>query len=164
MFGQLAIFTTMLVMNVIMSFITVVVSSGWPSIPPAMIVAVVVLACSHLYINAQMPVKRNMSNNRAPILGHLGNVLSGIGAFFVAVSTGTVKLILCLVSVRAYDAQVEFRDESLRRIDLYTRTACSYWNLNRWASHPLFFPVILTPYAGGSASEWMLSEASSAAR
>jgi ABC-type multidrug transport system fused ATPase/permease subunit len=77
-FGEIAMFTTMLIMNLFISFLTVIISSGWPSVPPAIIVAVVIIICSHLYINAQMPVKRNMSNNRAPILGHLSTVLNGI--------------------------------------------------------------------------------------
>jgi len=39
----------------------------------------------------------------------------------------------CLkVSVRAYGAQQSFKEESMRRIDMYSRTARTSWNLNRW--------------------------------
>lgn len=41
------------------------------------------------------------------------------------------ELILA-VSIRAYGAQQAFRQESLKRIDHYTRIARTSWNLNRW--------------------------------
>jgi len=36
------------------------------------------------------------------------------------------------VSVRAYGAQQSFKEESMKRIDMYARTARTSWNLNRW--------------------------------
>jgi len=39
-----------------------------------------------------------------------------------------------LVSIRAYSAQNEFRQESLRRIDKVTRPSRTFYNLNRWIS------------------------------
>lgn len=41
-------------------------------------------------------------------------------------------LIFFLASIRAYGAQKDFRDESLRRINRYTRAARTFYNLNRW--------------------------------
>ncbi|KAI0758152.1 P-loop containing nucleoside triphosphate hydrolase protein [Fomes fomentarius] len=65
-------------------------------------------------MKAQMPVKREQSKARAPILGHLGTTLSG------------------LVSIRAYGAQERFIEESFRKIDNYSRTAIVFFDLNRW--------------------------------
>lgn len=36
------------------------------------------------------------------------------------------------MSIRAYGAQHAFREESLKRIDHYSRIARTSWNLNRW--------------------------------
>ena len=38
------------------------------------------------------------------------------------------------VSIRAYSAQGMFRDESLNRIDKFSRPARTFYNLNRWIS------------------------------
>ncbi|KAJ6508401.1 P-loop containing nucleoside triphosphate hydrolase protein [Mycena sanguinolenta] len=69
-----------------------------------------------IYISGQLPVKRFMSNTRAPVLAHFGAAIAG------------------LVSVRAFGAQSKFATESLSRIDRYTRAARNYYNLNRWVS------------------------------
>ncbi|KAF7348320.1 Multidrug resistance-associated ABC transporter protein [Mycena sanguinolenta] len=69
-----------------------------------------------IYISGQLPVKRFMSNTRAPVLAHFGAAIAG------------------LVSVRAFEAQSKFAAESLSRIDRYTRAARNYYNLNRWVS------------------------------
>ncbi|KAF8953101.1 multidrug resistance-associated ABC transporter [Flammula alnicola] len=53
-------------------------------------------------------------NARSPLLGHFSAAIHG------------------LVSIRAYGAQEAFKDESLRRIDHYSRAARTSWNLNRW--------------------------------
>ncbi|KAF8164524.1 hypothetical protein K438DRAFT_2025293 [Mycena galopus ATCC 62051] len=69
-----------------------------------------------IYIASQLPVKRLMSNTRAPVLAHFGAAIAG------------------LVSIRAYGAQTKFNTESLSRINRYTRAARNYYNLNRWVS------------------------------
>ncbi|KAJ6479091.1 hypothetical protein C8R45DRAFT_933872 [Mycena sanguinolenta] len=66
-----------------------------------------------IYISGQLPVKRFMSNTRAPVLAHFGAAIAG------------------LVSVRAFGAQAKFTTESLSRIDRYTRAARNFYNLNR---------------------------------
>ncbi|THH12876.1 hypothetical protein EW146_g7283 [Bondarzewia mesenterica] len=70
--------------------------------------------CGQIYMKAQLSVKREMSNAKAPVLGHFGAAISG------------------LTSIRAYGAQAAFRDESYRRIDRYTRAGRTFYNLNRW--------------------------------
>ncbi|KAF7340501.1 Multidrug resistance-associated ABC transporter protein [Mycena sanguinolenta] len=69
-----------------------------------------------IYISGQLPVKRFMSNTRAPVLAHFGAAIAG------------------LVSVRAFGAQSKFTTESMSRIDRYTRAARNFYNLNRWVS------------------------------
>jgi hypothetical protein len=67
-----------------------------------------------VYMKAQLSVKREMSNAKAPVVGILNGAISG------------------LVSIRAYGAQEMFRKESRIRIDHYVRTARAFHSLNRW--------------------------------
>ncbi|KAI9431384.1 hypothetical protein H4582DRAFT_2085055 [Lactarius indigo] len=68
-----------------------------------------------IYMKAQIAIKREMSNAKAPVLGHFGASVAG------------------LVSIRAYGAQLAFREESYRRIDRHSRAGLSFWNMNRQA-------------------------------
>ncbi|KAF8883986.1 P-loop containing nucleoside triphosphate hydrolase protein [Infundibulicybe gibba] len=81
---------------------------------PGIFVALMGGWCGQIYMAAQLPVKREMSNAKAPVLGHFGAAMSG------------------LTSIRAYGAQASFIEESLNRINRYTRVARTSWNLNRW--------------------------------
>ncbi|KAJ7657333.1 P-loop containing nucleoside triphosphate hydrolase protein [Mycena polygramma] len=83
---------------------------------PGAIVGVVGAWIGQIYISAQLPVKRLMSNTRAPVLAHFGAAISG------------------LVSIRAFGAQSKFSNETLARIDRFTRAARNHYNLNRWVS------------------------------
>jgi ABC-type multidrug transport system fused ATPase/permease subunit len=67
-----------------------------------------------IYMKAQLSVKREMSNAKAPVLGHFGAAIAG------------------LTSIRAYGAEEAFKEESLSRIDRYTKSARMFYNLNRW--------------------------------
>ncbi|KAJ3879958.1 P-loop containing nucleoside triphosphate hydrolase protein [Lentinula edodes] len=67
-----------------------------------------------LYLRAQSSVKREMSIAKAPVIGMMG-----------AVSTG-------IVSVRAYSAEDQFADLLMTRIDHYSRSARVFHNLQRW--------------------------------
>ncbi|KAF8310655.1 ATP-binding cassette transporter [Clavulina sp. PMI_390] len=81
---------------------------------PSIILAALGVILGQYYIHAQLPVKREMSNARAPVFTVFGTAING------------------LTTIRAYGVQERFKDESLRRIDNYTRTARPFWNLNRW--------------------------------
>ncbi|KAI0258771.1 hypothetical protein BC834DRAFT_974833 [Gloeopeniophorella convolvens] len=80
---------------------------------PGAIVFAIGVCCGQIYMKAQLSVKREMSNKKAPVLGH-----------FAAAITG-------LVSIRAYGAQDAFRQESYNRIDNYTRAKRVFNNINR---------------------------------
>ncbi|KAF9458727.1 P-loop containing nucleoside triphosphate hydrolase protein [Collybia nuda] len=81
---------------------------------PGILVAILGGWCGQIYIAAQLSVKREMSNAKAPVLGHFGAAIAG------------------LTSIRAYGSQKSFKDESLNRINRYTRAARTFYNLNRW--------------------------------
>ncbi|KAI0258309.1 P-loop containing nucleoside triphosphate hydrolase protein, partial [Gloeopeniophorella convolvens] len=81
---------------------------------PGLVVFAVGAWCGQLYMKAQLSVKREMSKMKAPMLGHFGAAIAG------------------LVSIRAYGAQEDFRQESYNRIDNYTRAARVFYNPNRW--------------------------------
>ncbi|KAH9939288.1 P-loop containing nucleoside triphosphate hydrolase protein [Epithele typhae] len=83
---------------------------------PGAIFAVVGRWAGLLYIKAQLPVKREQSNKKAPILSHLGATVAG------------------LVSVRAYGAQDRFIKEAFDRMDDFSRATRTLFNLNRWIS------------------------------
>lgn len=65
-------------------FVSVIVSVGWPAIIPGILVAAFGVSSGQLYIKAQLPVKRHMSNVRAPVLGHVGAALNGLGTLNLA--------------------------------------------------------------------------------
>ncbi|KAJ6504576.1 P-loop containing nucleoside triphosphate hydrolase protein [Mycena vitilis] len=83
---------------------------------PGVLVGAIGAWIGQIYIAGQLPVKRLMSNTRAPVLAHFGAAISGI------------------VSIRAFGAESKFSAESLAKIDRYTRAARNYYNLNRWIS------------------------------
>ncbi|PPQ73485.1 hypothetical protein CVT26_010187 [Gymnopilus dilepis] len=81
---------------------------------PGLIITIIGVYIGNIYLKAQMSVKREMSNARAPVLSHFGAAIAG------------------MVSIRAYGAQQFFRAESLKRVDRYLRIARTSYNLNRW--------------------------------
>ncbi|KAF9483592.1 multidrug resistance-associated ABC transporter [Pholiota conissans] len=81
---------------------------------PGVAVAVAGLYLGNMYLKAQLSVKRESSNARAPMLSHFTAAIHG------------------LVSIRAYGAQDRFKAESLVRINHYTRVSRMSYNLNRW--------------------------------
>ncbi|EKM51055.1 uncharacterized protein PHACADRAFT_128771 [Phanerochaete carnosa HHB-10118-sp] len=68
----------------------------------------------NVYIKAQLSVKREMSNCKAPVLAMFGSAVHG------------------LISIRAYAAQGPFRQQLLNRVNEYTRAGRTFWLLNRW--------------------------------
>ncbi len=83
----------------------------------------------HLYMKAQLSVKRELSNAKSPVLGHIGAAIAGLGkcksVHQVAYSTALS------VSIRAYGSEEAFRQESFARINRFTRVQRTFWDLNR---------------------------------
>ncbi|KAI0758154.1 multidrug resistance-associated ABC transporter [Fomes fomentarius] len=104
-----------LTMSMLGRFIAVITFSPIFTVP-GFVVFILGGWCGQIYMKAQLSVKREKSNARAPVLGHFGAAIAG------------------LTSIRAYGAQDQFRQESYRRIDRYVRAARTFYNLNRWVS------------------------------
>ncbi|KAI0248983.1 hypothetical protein BJV78DRAFT_1276336 [Lactifluus subvellereus] len=85
-------------------------------IVPSTVITILGAWLGQVYMKAQIAIKREMSNAKAPVLGHFGAAVSG------------------LTSIRAYGAQLAFREESYKRIDKYTRAGRSFYNMTRWIS------------------------------
>ncbi|KAJ6519437.1 hypothetical protein C8R45DRAFT_1066135 [Mycena sanguinolenta] len=100
-------------MSMFVKFVAVILFTPLFFIPGALVGALGGW-CGQIYIAAQLGVKRQMSNAKAPVLGHFGAAIAG------------------LTSIRAYGAQNAIINISLDRIDKYTRTARTFYNLNRW--------------------------------
>ncbi|KAH8977506.1 hypothetical protein EDB92DRAFT_772241 [Lactarius akahatsu] len=96
-----------------LKFIAVVYFTPVYSVP-GIAIAVLGAWLGRIYMKAQIAIKREMSNAKAPVLGHFGASVAG------------------LISIRAFGAQLAFREESYRRIDKYSRANRSFWNMNRW--------------------------------
>ncbi|KAJ7034289.1 P-loop containing nucleoside triphosphate hydrolase protein [Mycena alexandri] len=95
------------------SFAAVVLLTPLFSIP-GVFAAIIGGTLGQLFIKAQLSVKRESSNAKAPVLGHFSAAIAG------------------LTSIRAYGAQDAFIEESLRRINKYTRAARILSLLDRW--------------------------------
>ncbi|KAF7296041.1 p-loop containing nucleoside triphosphate hydrolase protein [Mycena kentingensis (nom. inval.)] len=102
-------------LGLLIKFCTIVAFSP-AFLVPGVAITVLGAFCGQLFMKAQLPVKREMSNARAPILGHFSAVIGGLS------------------SIRAFGLQELFLQESLLRIDVYSRAAITYHNLNRWIS------------------------------
>ncbi|KAF7352122.1 ATP-binding cassette transporter [Mycena venus] len=81
---------------------------------PGVLAAIIGGTFGQLFIKAQLSVKRESSNAKAPVLGHFSAAIAG------------------LTSIRAYGAQAPFITESLKRINKYTRAARTLSLLDRW--------------------------------
>ena len=105
-------------------------------IPPALAIALLGVWLGQVYMKAQLSVKREMSNAKAPVLGMLGGAISGLRT-----SHHLLCRLACLrlepASIRAYDAQENLRKETAERIDRYVRTARTFYNLNRCATRSI---------------------------
>ena len=49
---------------------------------PGLAVFILGYFCGQIYIKAQLPVKREMSNRRSPVLAHFGAAIAGLSKFF----------------------------------------------------------------------------------
>ncbi|KAI9436510.1 hypothetical protein BJY52DRAFT_1230473 [Lactarius psammicola] len=89
------------VLTMLIKFVAVVYLTPAFSVPG---VAIAFLGAwlGRVYTKAQIAIKREMSNAKAPVLGHFGASVAG------------------LTSIRAYGAQHAFREESYRRIDRWS--------------------------------------------
>ncbi|KAG6371568.1 ABC transporter type 1, transmembrane domain-containing protein [Boletus reticuloceps] len=83
---------------------------------PGLIIAIIGGWCGQMYMKAELSVKRELSNAKAPMLAHLSAILAG------------------LVSIRAFGAQSMFIKEYHSSIDHYTKVARTFHALNCWVA------------------------------
>lgn len=67
-----------LTLNMLAKFLGVIILSPPFSIP-GVILATFGIYIGNVYMKAQLPVKRELSNARAPVLGHFGAAIAGLG-------------------------------------------------------------------------------------
>jgi ABC-type multidrug transport system fused ATPase/permease subunit len=79
---------------------------------PAGVIGVIGAAIGQVYIKAQLSVKRERSNAKAPVLAAINGAFSG------------------LTSIRAYDAQTMFTAQSMEKVDKYTHIS------SKWLQYP----------------------------
>lgn len=65
-------------LNMLMKFLAVIALSPIFSVP-GVILAGFGIYVGNMYMKAQLPVKREMSNAKAPVLGHFGAAIAGLG-------------------------------------------------------------------------------------
>ncbi|KAF9261735.1 hypothetical protein L218DRAFT_1001520 [Marasmius fiardii PR-910] len=111
--GQMFSVLVAMTSTMLLRFLAVVVFTP-AFLGPAILVAVLGVWCGQIYIRSQMAVKREVANAKAPVLGHFGSAIAGI------------------TSIRAYGVEEDFKKESRKRINYYTRPARTFFNLNRW--------------------------------
>ncbi|KAF8722474.1 P-loop containing nucleoside triphosphate hydrolase protein, partial [Rhizoctonia solani] len=104
---------TDMTIQLVSRFVAIILVSPTFSFAGALLLALGIWM-GQVYISAQLPVKRHMSNARSPIFSHFHTVLEG------------------MATIRAYGAQERMRKEMQRKIDTHTRAARTFWNLNRW--------------------------------
>jgi hypothetical protein len=73
----------------------------------------------NLYIKAQLSVKREMTNSRSPVFSHFNAAIAGLRTS--RHHSPTCTELLFVASIRAYGVEETFRNNSLIRIDKYTR-------------------------------------------
>ncbi|OJT09188.1 ATP-binding cassette transporter abc4, partial [Trametes pubescens] len=88
---------------------------------PSIVVAGLGALLGNVYMTGQLSTKREMSNSKAPVLGHFSAAVSGI------------------TSIRAYGAQEMFKKELFERVDKYSRVYIMHENFNRWISARMDF-------------------------
>ena len=67
-------------------------------------------------------------------MAHFGAAIAGLGVFSFHTFILLSFLSIFTVSIRAYNVQQPFRDESMKRIDHYLKVARTSYNFNRWIS------------------------------
>lgn len=68
-------------LQIMMKFGAVIIISPIFSIP-GIVMIILGAGLGHLYMNAQLPAKREVSNAKAPVLAHFGSAIGGLGTSY----------------------------------------------------------------------------------
>jgi ABC-type multidrug transport system fused ATPase/permease subunit len=72
--------TALLAGRIVVNAVTAVIVAGWQMTAPAVGTVLSGLWLGHVYMTAQLPLKRLMSNAKSPIIGHIQNALISLGS------------------------------------------------------------------------------------
>jgi uncharacterized membrane protein len=78
-FSTYLITTSIFTGMTIISASTAVIVAGWQMTIPAIVTIVFGVSIGLIYMAAQLPVKRLLSNAKSPIIGHIQNALVALG-------------------------------------------------------------------------------------
>jgi ABC-type multidrug transport system fused ATPase/permease subunit len=98
---------------------------------PGFVIGAIGVMFGQIYIKAQLSIKRERSNAKAPVVAAFNGAFSG------------------LVSIRAYGAEEMFTAETMKKVDTYTQVSIVFWNLNRWVA--VRIQALSAVFAGGLA-------------
>ncbi|KAG8864758.1 hypothetical protein FRB96_003344 [Tulasnella sp. 330] len=79
---------------------------------PGVVAGVLSGLIGSVYLSAQLPIKRAMSNTKSPILSYFSAAMAGA------------------TTIRAFGKEETFKAESQKRMDCYSRPAITFYNLN----------------------------------
>ncbi len=113
-------------------FAVSVVMAGWSAFIPGVILMVVGGFLGRVYLIAQIGIRREMSNAKAPVMSQVSTVLGGISEIYYFLSHPATESIE--VSIRAYSAQELFRKGIKKRADALVRASFTFYDINRWVS------------------------------
>jgi hypothetical protein len=83
-----------------------------------------------MYMKAQLSVKREQSNAKAPVIGVFSGAITGLSE--PSNVTSIAKTHRSSASIRAYGAGDLIRKRSIESIDRYVLASRTFFNLNRW--------------------------------
>ena len=112
-------------------FVTAVYQTGWPALLSGSFITITGGWLGRVYLKAQLPIRREMSNAKAPMMSSVGTALNGLSESFLLFCLLVSNLSFSTVSIRAYGSQEYFRVQLRERVDNYVRAALTFYNINR---------------------------------
>jgi ABC-type multidrug transport system fused ATPase/permease subunit len=98
---------------------------------PGFLIGAIGVVIGQIYIKAQLSVKRERSNAKAPVVAAFNGAFSG------------------LTSIRAYGAEEMFTAQTMEKVDTYTQVSIVFYNVNRWVA--VRIQSLSAAFAGGLA-------------
>ena len=117
--------------ELVLRLCAVIILSPAFTVPGALLI-VVGFWMSHIYMKADLSLKRELNIAKAPVMGHIGAAVAGLGKSSIIPFDRDTATDKCVVSIRAYNAQEAFKREAHHRIDTYTSVYRTYMGLYWW--------------------------------
>lgn len=120
-------------LHLLVNFWAAVVVAGWSALLSGLIVAGIGGFLGRVYLKANLCIRREMSNAKAPVMSLVSATLTGLRKY-ICVPSNRLLTIAYPASIRAYGAQGLFRDRLTKRVDVYIRCSFTFYDINRWIS------------------------------